>query len=301
MIRAFVDVFPQSVLLSGAEADLILLGTNGSRIEIDPGRVAMSLSRAPAVQMDLDRLDLGRVHEIVGSFVGSARTLDAATRDVEPVTDDRPLQEYGVRSLLNFSGVVPGTVVDLSQVGDWCSACFAEGSPAPPVKALDTYLALLDLAYRASPSEVAHAKRLAEQEGRIIAGSAYLGEIVPESVELHNVLGIARAADGRLDEAVAEFSRALDLEPDSAPTHWHLGAALASQGRREEALGHLERSVQLDPRNSRVHHDLGVMLAFDGRLDEAADHFQRALDIDPESADARRNLAVVREQQARRN
>jgi Flp pilus assembly protein TadD len=63
----------------------------------------------------------------------------------------------------------------------------------------------------------------------------------------------------------------------------------------------LERSVQLDPRNSRVHHDLGVMLAFDGRLDEAADHFQRALDIDPESADARRNLAVVREQQARRN
>jgi len=301
MIRAFVDVFPQAVLLSGAESDLVLMGTTGSRIEIDPDRVFTSLSRAPAVQMDLDRLDLGRVHEIVGSFVGSARTLDAATRDVEPATDDRPLQEYGVRSLLNFSRVVPGDVVDLRGIGEWCAGCFINGSPAPPVAELDGYLSLLDLAYRASPPEVAQAKRLAARDGRIIAGSRYLGEIVPESAELHNVLGIARAAVGRLDEAVTEFARALDLEPDNAPAHWHLGAALASQGRRDEALVHLQRSVQLDPRNSRAQHDLGVMLASEGRLDEAADHLQRALEIDPESADARRNLAEVREQQARRN
>ncbi|MSO81944.1 MAG: tetratricopeptide repeat protein [Acidobacteria bacterium] len=299
MIRAFVDVFPQSVLLSGAESDLILLGTSGPRIDIDPVRVARSLARAPAVQMDLDRIHLGRVHEIVGTFVGSARTLDTATRDVEPVTDDRPLQEYGVRSLLNFGRVVPGEVVDLSQVGEWCSRCVVDGSPAPPVRELDTYLSLLGLAYSASPREVAQAKRLAEREGRVIAGSAYLGEIVPESAELHNLLGIARASAGRLDEAVAEFSRAVDLDPGNAPAHWHLGAALASQDRGVEALVHLQRSVQLDPGNGRAHEDLGVMLARDGRLDEAAVHFQHAIDIDPESADARRNLALVGEQQAR--
>ena len=300
MVRAFVDVFPQAVLLSGAESDLVLMGTTGSRIEIDPDRVFTSLSRAPAVQMDLDRLDLGRVHEIAGSFVGSARTLEAGTRAVEPVTDDRPLQEYGVRSLLNFSRVVPGDVVDLGGIGEWCPRCFINGRPAPRVAELEGYLSLLDLAYRASPSEVAHARRLAEGDGRVIAGSAYLGMIVPESAELHNVLGIARAADGRLDEAVAEFSRALDLDPGSAAAHWHLGAALASQNKGEEALAHLQRSVQLDPGNSQAHHDLGVMLALAGRLGEAADHFQRALDIDPESADARRNLAAVREQEARR-
>ena len=40
MVRAFVDVFPQSVLLSGAESDLLLLGKNGDRIEIDPQHIA---------------------------------------------------------------------------------------------------------------------------------------------------------------------------------------------------------------------------------------------------------------------
>ena len=300
MIRAFVDVFPQAVLLSGAESDLILVGTEAARIEIDPERVTAALARAPAVRMDLERIDLGEPHEIVGMFVGSARTLHEATLDVEPATDDKPLQEYGVRSLLNFGRVVPGSVVDLRGVGEWCPRCFTDGNPAPSVKPLNAYLSLLDLAYRASPAEVEQARRLAERGGRTIAESRDLGAIVPESAELHNILGIDHATQGRLDEAVGEFSRALTLDPDNAAAHWHLGVALASLDRRTDALQHLQRSVQLDPGNSASQHDLGLMLAFAGRLDEAADHFQRALDLNPGMEDARRNLAAVRAQQRSR-
>ena len=299
MVRAFVDVFPQSVLLSGAESDLILLGTNGPRIEIDPERVSAALAKAPAVQADLSRISLGRVHEIVGSFVGSAQTLADATREVEPVTDDRPVQEYGVRSLLNVSRVVPGAVVDLGRIAEWCPRCFSGGAPVPSVQGLDTYLALLGLAYGGSPTAVAEARRGAEREGRAVAGSNYLGMIVPESAAMHNVLGVASAADGRLDEAIAEFSRALTLDPESAQTHWHLGAAFASQNRRVEALEHLQRSVQLDPDNGPAQHDLGVILAFASRWDEAANHLERALALDPGSEDVRRNLAAVRAEQSR--
>ena len=299
MVRAFVDVFPQSVLLSGAESDLILLGTNGPRIEIDPERVSAALATAPAVQADLSRISLGRVHEIVGSFVGSAQTLADATREVEPVTDDRPVQEYGVRSLLNVSRVVPGAVVDLGRIAEWCPRCFSGGAPVPLVQGLDTYLALLGLAYGGSPTAVAEARRGAEREGRAVAGSNYLGMIVPESAAMHNVLGVASAADGRLDEAIAEFSRALTLDPESAQTHWHLGAAFASQNRRVEALEHLQRSVQLDPDNGPAQHDLGVILAFASRWDEAANHLERALALDPGSEDVRRNLAAVRAEQSR--
>jgi len=301
MVRAFVDVFPQSVLLSGAESDLILLGTSGPRIEIDPEQVSAALAKAPAVQADLSRISLGRIHEIVGSFVGSAQTLADATRAVEPVTDDRPVQEYGVRSLLTVSRVVPGAVVDLGRIAEWCPRCFSGGAPVPAVQGLDTYLALLGLAYGGSPTAVAEARQHAEREGRVVAGSNYLGMIVPESAAMHNVLGVASATDGRLDDAIAEFSIALTLDPESAQTHWHLGAAFASQNRREEALGHLQRSVQLNPGNGSAQHDLGVILAFAGRWDEAANHLERSLELDPSSDDARRNLAAVREQQARRS
>ena len=77
MVRAFIDVFPAAVLLSGAESDLQLIGTTGPGIEIDPGQIAARLASRPDVRADLERIDLGEVREIVGTFVGAAHTLAA--------------------------------------------------------------------------------------------------------------------------------------------------------------------------------------------------------------------------------
>jgi spermidine synthase len=265
MIRAFIDVFPQAVLISGAEADLLLLGTNDSGIAIDPVRLAAALSGAAAVTADLARVDLGSVREIVGTFVGSAQKLAEATRDSAPVSDDRPIQEYGVASLLDFGEAVPSSIVDLGQVDAWCPKCFADGKPVPLVEGLDTYLALLGRAYASSAAEMARTRRAADQPNRLVAGSAYLGAIVPDSADLHNILGLSFAERGRFEEAIAEFRDALRQEPDSAMTHWHLGAALASRGAREEAIEHLRRSVELDSNNPLARHDLEAVLALDPR------------------------------------
>jgi tetratricopeptide (TPR) repeat protein len=311
----------------------VLIGANDSRIEIDPARLAAVLAREPAVQADLQRLDLGSVREIVGTFVGSAQQLAAATRDSLPVSDDRPLQEYGVRSLLNFGEAVRASVVDLTQVAAWCPKCFVDGKPVPLVEGLDTYFALLDRAYKASAIEVARVRRIAVEPPRLVAGSAYLGAIVPESADLHNTLGIALAARGKMHEAIEEFGEALQLDPDSALTHWHIGAALAAVGAREEAIAHLLRSVQVDSRNGEAQYDLARMLvelhqlpdavdhfraalrlmpnsveahtglglafALQSRLDEAIDQFRLALALDPEYADAQRNLAIALRQRPR--
>lgn len=332
MIRAFIDVFPNAALLSGAQADLLLIGTAGAQIEIDPARVAAALARAPAVRADLQRLDLGSVREIVGTFVGSARRLAEATRATVPVSDDRPTQEYAPRAM--GAEAVPGTVVDLSEVAAWCPSCFIDGRPAPLAAGLDTYLGLLDRAYLASRADAIHARALAEREGRLIEGSAYLGSIVPESVDVHDYLGIAHAVDGRLDDAIAQFRQSLKLDPASARTHWHLGAALASRGANGDAIEHLRLSVALDPDNPQARRDLasllidtreldaaveqlravlrmvpesaqacsdlGVVLAMQGHLDEAIDNFRRALALDPGLAETRRNLAIAQHQRERR-
>jgi spermidine synthase len=259
MVRAFLEVFPRAVLISGAESELLLLGARDGAAHIDPERVAATLSTAPALAEDLRRIDLGGVREIVGAFVASAETLAQATRDVPAVTDDRPIQEYGVRSLLNMGEAVPASLVDLGQVDTWCPKCFDGGALSPLARGLDSYLALMELAYRASPGEVAAARHLAEREGRTVAGSAYLGSLVPESADTHNVLGVGYASAGDIERALVEFRAALRLDPDSAATHWHLGAALAARGAREEAIAHLRRSVEIDPSNELARNDLRAL------------------------------------------
>jgi len=327
MIRAFVDVFPQSVLVSGAEADLLLVGANDSRIEIDPARVANAMTNAPALRADLQRVDLGSVREIVGAFLASPQKLSAATRNSAPVTDDRPIQEYGVRSLLAFGDGLPASVGDVREVAAWCPKCFADGKPVPLVQGLDTYLALLGRAYSATPAEAARTRLLGEGGSRRVDGSAYLGALVPESAEMHNILGSALADKGEFDRAIAEFREALRLEPDSASAHENLGLALASHQAPEEAVVHLRRSVQLDPGSGRAHyalarillaagqyegaidelraslrvtpdsveiHDgLGIVLASQGKLDEAVDEFRASLRLSPISAGAHNNLGMA--------
>jgi Flp pilus assembly protein TadD len=196
--------------------------------------------------------------------------------------------------MLNIGHGVPGGIVNLGRVAEWCARCFEAGRPVAALEPLDVYLRLLALAYDASPADVAHARRLSETEGRRIAGSAYLGAIVPETAETYNVLGLALAERGDLEAAIVEFRRALTLDADNSATHWHLGAALATRGVNAEATIHLARAVELDPRNSQAHSDLGIMLAMQGKFDEAEDHLEQAIALDPQSGEARRNLEIVR-------
>ena len=262
MVRAFIDVFPQSVLLSGAQADLLLVGTRGNSIELDPDRIGAALNNRPAVHEDLTRLDLGSVREIAGMFVGSASRLKGSTSSTTPLTDDWPFSEYSVLSALNPGEDVPATVVDLRQLPEWCPRCFVDGAPAPSVAGLDLYMRLIDLAYRSSAAEGA---RLAESTNdvgpRRVMGSAYLGAIVPEGAEMYNILGVDRAAHGAMNDAIEAFRKALGFDPNSALSHWHLGAALAETGARQEAIAHLQRSLDIDPSNRFARDDLNALTA----------------------------------------
>jgi len=292
MVRSFVDVFPQAVLVSGAGTDLLLLGTSSDRIEFDPIATDRRLMERPAVQADLTRIDLGTVRELAGSFVGSAQTLAAGTRDVAPVTDDRPSQEYGVRSLATPDTAGLTAIADLSRLSEWCPRCFVDGRPALVVAGLDLYLALLGTAYSAPPEQFLRMRNLPPGQRRI-AGSAYLGAVVPESAAVHNLLGVTLAARGATDEAIDEFRQALTLEPGAAETQWHLGAALAARGEFEEARDLLERAVLREPDNGPAHYDLARVLFQTNQVDQALPHLERAATAMPDSVDVLNDLGVA--------
>jgi spermidine synthase len=145
MIRAFLDVFPGAVLLSGSGQELILMGANGARPEFDPGAVRSRLTAAPAVQADLDRVSLGTLLEMIGTFVASAEALDAVSQPYPAVTDDNPLMEHGLlspRSQLKNHGM-PLQLVRISAVDAWCPKCFPGGRPIAALEHLPAYATVM--------------------------------------------------------------------------------------------------------------------------------------------------------------
>jgi spermidine synthase len=125
-IRAFIDVFPNTVLLSGSFNELILLGINADRIEIDPDQVERRLAEAPRVKKDLEPVELDSAARIVAMFASSPRTLVQATSGSVPVTDDYPIMEYGVVPWLT-RGLIPPQLFDVEDVGAWCPKCLVDG------------------------------------------------------------------------------------------------------------------------------------------------------------------------------
>src|SRR5262245_59844271 len=149
MVRAFLEVFPSSVLLSGSTSELILVGVNGSRPMIDPGRVRARVAAVPALRDDLARTSLGTLTEIIGTFAASAPTLAAATERSIPMTDDYPISEYMLQSRLRHHAV-PANLFELrlvAAVADWCPQCFEGGRPVRGLEMLPNHLRILSRLY----------------------------------------------------------------------------------------------------------------------------------------------------------
>ena len=82
----------------------------------------------------------------------------------------------------------------------------------------------------------------------------------PRSPRAHNNLAAALARQGRLDEAIAHYSRALNLESDYATGHYNLGVALVRLNRCEEARHHFSTALQIDRNYPDAAHNLAFCL-----------------------------------------
>jgi len=74
--------------------------------------------------------------------------------------------------------------------------------------------------------------------------------------EAYSNLGFALYQKGQVDEAIAEYQKALDLNPGLADTHTRLGIALWQKGRRDEAIAQLQEVVRLNPHDSNAQSNL---------------------------------------------
>jgi spermidine synthase len=139
LVAAFVDVFPNAVLLAGAEHQMILLGRKDAPNVIDPDAFAEQLRARPLVAQDMDKIALGTMTELIGTFVASSSRLTAAVRDVEPMSDERPTLEYDHVE----RPVLIEALIDAAGVTEWCPSCFSGGRPRPELAHLPTYLSIL--------------------------------------------------------------------------------------------------------------------------------------------------------------
>ncbi|MDR0826444.1 MAG: tetratricopeptide repeat protein [Desulfovibrio sp.] len=118
-----------------------------------------------------------------------------------------------------------------------------------------------------------------------------------EDLRVFNMLGINLRRQGKWEEAIAEYTRALKIAPEDEGLHYNLGMAYAQGEKMGEARTCMEKSLSLNENfpqvSDTVAFNLGYVFLKSGREKRARTCFETALRLNPEHEGAARALATL--------
>jgi tetratricopeptide (TPR) repeat protein len=114
---------------------------------------------------------------------------------------------------------------------------------------------------------------------------------------------IRRGADleqaGRIDDAIIEHHKALQIDRQAVQAHINLISLYGRRGQFGKAAEHYRAALSLNPNQADAHYNYGVLLMKQGKSRDAERAFEHALQINPYYAEVHNNLGSLYEQQGR--
>jgi serine/threonine protein kinase/Flp pilus assembly protein TadD len=118
-----------------------------------------------------------------------------------------------------------------------------------------------------------------EKQLRIVQEAA---EKFPKEKGFHYWLGVIYRGDGKYDEALEEFNKALELDPNYGEIHNELGYLYAELRNFEKSIEHFKKYLSLNPGDANPLDSMAEAYFLMGRLDEAISKYKEALEIKPD-------------------
>jgi len=119
----------------------------------------------------------------------------------------------------------------------------------------------------------------------------------PDSAQLHRALAEHAVNQGRIENAISEYRKALEINPNSPALHFEYGQALIEDSRLEASQSLAEKEFETalaqNPADARPECELGKIAMRRSDSKAAADHYERAARVNPDLACARVGLSTL--------
>jgi tetratricopeptide (TPR) repeat protein len=116
---------------------------------------------------------------------------------------------------------------------------------------------------------------------------------VPESFEVHELLGLAYSAQSQDAQANKYLQKAVLLNSTSVPARTNLATNFVRLGKLESAEREFRKGVELEPGNFDTNHNLAELYVRSGKVAEAVPLLEKAQQIDPSSYDNGYDLSLA--------
>ncbi|MYG06771.1 tetratricopeptide repeat protein [Candidatus Poribacteria bacterium] len=134
---------------------------------------------------------------------------------------------------------------------------------------------------------------MVKQMDQAIAAYSRAIELNPKLAEAYNNRGATYGAKGELDCAIADCNKAIELNPKLADAYYKRGIAHLGKGEFDRALADYSKAIELDPGLAKAYNDLGAVYAKKGELHSAIVNFTKAIELDPDYTEAYINRGIT--------
>ncbi len=109
--------------------------------------------------------------------------------------------------------------------------------------------------------------------------------------EKHNKLGVEYYNKGKMEKALEEFQKAIEINPFYAEAYNNLGAVYLYKEEYEKAIPYLEKAIEVDPAYGFPHYNLAIALHYLGKDEGAIAELKQAIKLNPRNFKAYYNMA----------
>jgi len=106
-------------------------------------------------------------------------------------------------------------------------------------------------------------------------------ETDPQGPTACNSRGIASAKDAQYENAIAEFTRAVNRDPTFADAYYNRSLVYAALGQLGQAVADLTIVIGIRPDFTQAYRNRGIIQAALGQHDQAISDFTKVLELDP--------------------
>lgn len=108
----------------------------------------------------------------------------------------------------------------------------------------------------------------------------------------HKNLGAMYYLDGKLDAALPEFNKALELNPVEPMIHNNIGLIYFDKKMYKESEAEYQKELALYPSYDNALYNLGLLYYTQGKKEAAADMWLKTISSNPDHKSALKNLAL---------
>ncbi len=126
-----------------------------------------------------------------------------------------------------------------------------------------------------------------------------LGYLHQDTANSHNNSGMILLAQGKIDESIQEFEKAIGSSEDLGIASLNLARAYYKKKEFQKAIESVRRLMERQPRSKDAETLLGNIDMEQGRMQQAEMHFKKALEYEPNFTDARNSLGILYDRQGK--